>query len=150
MHKSRESLDKQQESLMDYDQLLPELCPNCMETVAQCACMRNMCHKCGKPEMSNDIEQRKEDFEAMYNKRTWLNKIDSPSLGNVVAFDGEVRYSDEIERTTFLAISDCSKTIKLIKNTENIEDFIDKMKLLKQEIELFINHLENKSDGTKN
>ncbi len=112
--------------------------------------MRNMCHKCGKPEMSNDIEQRKEDFEAMYNKRTWLNKIDSPSLGNVVAFDGEVRYSDEIERTTFLAISDCSKTIKLIKNTENIEDFIDKMKLLKQEIELFINHLENKSDGTKN
>lgn len=80
--------------------------------------------------------------QALYNKRTWLNKIDSPSLGNVVAFDGEVRYSDGIERTTFLAISDCSKTIKLIKNTENINDFIDKMKLLKSEIELFINHLE--------
>jgi len=77
-----------------------------------------------------------------YNKRTWLNKDDSPSLGSINAFDGEVKYSDATERTTFLAISDCSKTIKLIKNTENIEDFINKMKLLKNEIELFINHLE--------
>lgn len=85
-----------------------------------------------------------------YNKRTWLNKYDSPSLGSVVAFDGEVQYSDATERTTFLAISDCSKTIKLTKNTENIYDFIDKMKLLKNEIELFINHLENNNDGTKN
>ena len=77
-----------------------------------------------------------------YNKRTWLNKDNSPSLGSVVAFDGEVQYSDATERTTFLALSDCSKTIKIIRNTENIEDFIDKMKLLKNEIELFINHLE--------
>lgn len=79
-----------------------------------------------------------------YNKRTWLNKDDSPSLGSVVAFDGEVKYSDETERTTFLAISDCSKTIKLIKNTETIDDFIRKMELLKTEIELFINHLKSK------
>lgn len=79
----------------------------------------------------------------MYNKRTWLNKDNSSSLGSVVAFDGEVKYSDATERTTFLAISDCSKTIKLIKNTENIEDFIEKMKLLKNEIEQFIKHLDN-------
>lgn len=79
----------------------------------------------------------------VYNKRTWLNKKGSPSLGSVVCFDGEVKYSDGTERTTFLAISDCSKTIKLIKNTESIEDFIQKMKLLKIEIEQFINHLEN-------
>lgn len=77
-----------------------------------------------------------------YNKRTWLNKNDSPSIGSVVAFDGEIKYSDATERTTFLAISDCHHAIKLIKNTENIEDFIEKMKLLKIEIELFINHLE--------
>ncbi len=80
-----------------------------------------------------------------YNKRTWLNKVDSPSLGSVVAFDGDVKYSDVTERTTFLAISDCGKTIKLIKNTESIEDFTQKMKLLKREIELFINHLEKRS-----
>jgi hypothetical protein len=77
----------------------------------------------------------------MYNKRTWLNRENSPSIGSVVVFDGEVNYSDGTERTTFLAISDCSKTVKLIKNTESMGDFINKMELLKAEITLFINHL---------
>ena len=36
------------------------------------------------------------------------------------------------------------------ENKQDIEDFITKMKLLKQEIELFINHLEKQKDGTKN
>lgn len=27
----------------------PDSCPNCKEIVEQCACMRNICHKCGKP-----------------------------------------------------------------------------------------------------
>jgi hypothetical protein len=81
-------------------------------------------------------------METFYNKRTWLNKLDSPSLGSVTTFDGDVNYQDGTERTTFLAISDCHHTIKLIKNTENIDDFIEKMKLLKNEIEQFINHLE--------
>jgi hypothetical protein len=80
-----------------------------------------------------------------YNKRTWLNKENSPSLGNVVAFDGEVDYSNGSERTTFLSISDCRFTIKLIKNTEPIEDFISKMELLNTEIQLFINHLKGKT-----
>jgi predicted amidophosphoribosyltransferase len=29
--------------------LSTEPCPNCKETIEQCACMRNICHKCGKP-----------------------------------------------------------------------------------------------------
>jgi len=77
-----------------------------------------------------------------YNKRTWINKVTSPSTGSVVAFNGDVKYSDGNERTTFLEISDCYHTVRIIRNTENIDDFIDKMKLLKSEIELFINHLE--------
>ena len=80
-----------------------------------------------------------------YNKRTWLNKDDSPSLGSVIAFDGNVEYSEGSERTTFLALSDCRFTIKLIKNTEPIEDFISKMELLNTEIQLFINHLKGKT-----
>ena len=80
-----------------------------------------------------------------YNKRTWLNKDDSPSLGSVISFDGNVEYSEGSERTTFLALSDCRFTIKLIKNTEPIEDFILKMELLKTEIQLFINHLKGKT-----
>ena len=77
-----------------------------------------------------------------YNKRTWLNNSISPSTGNVIAFDGDVNYSEGVERTTFLEISDCYHTVRIIKNTENSDDFISKMKLLKSEIELFINHLE--------
>ena len=29
--------------------LATEPCPNCKESVKECACMRNICHKCGKP-----------------------------------------------------------------------------------------------------
>ena len=90
----------------------------------------------GRKTMFREVAKMK-----LYSKRTWLNKPKSPSLGSVTAFDGEVIYSEGSERTTFLAISDCNKTIKLIKNTESIEDFIGKMALLKSEIELFINHL---------
>ena len=77
----------------------------------------------------------------IYNKRTWLNKDNSPSLGSVTAFDGNVNYSDGIERNTFLSVSDCRFTIKIQKNTESIEDYICKLEILKKEIELFINHL---------
>lgn len=76
-----------------------------------------------------------------YNRRTWLNKNDSPSLGSVVAFDGQVEYSNGSERTTFLAISDCRFTIKIQRNTESIEDFIQKLELLNLEIDAFIKHL---------
>lgn len=78
----------------------------------------------------------------MYNKRTWLNKNDSPSTGNVVAFDGDVTWRDEKIRSTFLSVSDCSVSARLHKfQDDTIDDFIDKMKLLKEEIELFINYL---------
>lgn len=85
-----------------------------------------------------------------YNKRTWLNKDNSPSLGSVVAFDGDIEYSDGLERTTFLAISDCRYTAKLIDNAEPRENFIAKMELLKSEIEQFINHLKGKMNKNLN
>lgn len=72
-----------------------------------------------------------------YNKRTWLNKEESPSTGSVVAFDGEVTWKDEKYRSVFLSVSDCSVSARLHKS-----DFINKMKLLKNEIGLFIDHLE--------
>ena len=76
----------------------------------------------------------------MYNKRTWLNKDTSSSTSNVVAFDGMVK--DGEERMTFLSISDCKHTIILhAREDESFEDFINKMKLLENEIRLFIHHL---------
>jgi hypothetical protein len=79
----------------------------------------------------------------MYSKRVWLNKDNSSSTGNVVAFDGMVSWRGEDIRSTFLSVSDCSVSARLHKSDDDtINDFIDKMKLLKNEIELFINHLE--------
>lgn len=79
----------------------------------------------------------------MYNKRTWLNKDNSPSTGNIVAFEGEVLWKGEKIPSAFLSISDCNVSARLHKTDEDtIEDFIEKMKLLKSEIELFINYLE--------
>lgn len=79
----------------------------------------------------------------MYNKRTWLNKPGSPSTGNVVAFDGITAWKGVNIRDTFLSISDCNNSIRLHKiDDDSTEDFIDKMKLLKNEIEQFIGYLE--------
>lgn len=79
----------------------------------------------------------------MYSKRTWLNKDNSPSIGNVVAFDGETTWRGENYRNTFLSISDCAVSARLHKTEDDtIDDFVDKIKLLKNEIELFIDHLE--------
>ena len=79
----------------------------------------------------------------LYNKRTWLNKYDSPSTGNVVAFDGEVTWRDEKIRSVFFSVSDCNVSARLHKTDDDtIQDFIDKMKLLKCEISEFIDHLE--------
>lgn len=79
----------------------------------------------------------------MYNKRTWLNKPNSPSTGNVVAFDGEVKSENEKYRSTFLSVSDCYNSARLHKaDYDSKEDFIDKMKLLRDEIDSFIDYLE--------
>lgn len=82
-----------------------------------------------------------------YNKRTWLNGEFSPSTGNVVAFDGETTWRGKKYRNTFLQVSDCSFSARLHKcDDDSIEDFICKMKLLRSEIDLFINHLESSQE----
>lgn len=79
----------------------------------------------------------------MYNKRTWLNKQDSPSTGSVVAFDGEVKSENEKYRSTFLSVSDCFNSAKLHKaDYDSMEDFIYKMKTLRNVIDSFIEYLE--------
>lgn len=79
----------------------------------------------------------------MYNKRTWLNKEDSPSSGSVIAYDGTTTWRNEKIRQTFLHLSDCHTSIRLHKvDDDSMDDFINKMKLLKNEIEKFINYLE--------
>ena len=79
----------------------------------------------------------------MYSKRVWLNEENSPSTGSVVAFDGFVRDDKEEWRSTFLELSDCYGKARLHKASyDSTEDFIEKMKLLRNEIDSFIDYLE--------
>lgn len=78
-----------------------------------------------------------------YNKRIWLNSEKSDSTGSVVAFDGQVTYDGDIVDSTFLEIADCRSKVRLhLTSDDTKESFINKMTLLKTEIELFINHLQ--------
>ena len=79
----------------------------------------------------------------MYNKRTWLNSITSDSTGSIVAFDGKVTYEGQLVDSTFLEIADCRSKVRLhLTSDDSRHDFKEKMKLLRHEIELFIEHLE--------
>jgi hypothetical protein len=83
-----------------------------------------------------------------YNKRTWLNKETSDLTGSVVAFDGRlIDYKGNDYQSTFLEIADCKNKIRLhITSDDTVTDFIDKLELLKSEIESFINRLKSKAD----
>lgn len=80
-----------------------------------------------------------------YNKRTWLNEPDKPSTGNVVCFDGMTTLRDgKVFRNIFLSVSDCNVSARLHKTEDDsLDDFIDKMKVLRNEITEFIKHLES-------
>lgn len=82
-----------------------------------------------------------------YNKRTWLNSNKSDSTSSVVAYDGKVTDMDTKQQVDyrFLEVSDCRNKIKIHQTSDDTKnDFTNKIKLLKDEIELFINYLENK------
>lgn len=94
-----------------------------------------------KQEIVNDV----------YKKQIWLNKENSPSTSNVVVYDGLVKdyVVGDTYRSTFLSLSDCSKTVKLhIANYDTIEDFIYKLQSLKDIISDFIEHLKQDKNET--
>jgi hypothetical protein len=80
----------------------------------------------------------------MYNKRTWLNPEYSYASSYIAAFDGDILHRDKYNSLTCLTIGDCNSTITLNKNEgDTMEDFINKMKILKNDIEFFIEYLED-------
>lgn len=81
-----------------------------------------------------------------YNSRTWLNSINSDSTGSVVAFDGKVTDLDTGNKYTqrFLEVADCRGKVRLHQTSDDTkEHFIQKLKLLRYEIDEFIKHLES-------
>ena len=81
-------------------------------------------------------------METKYNRRTWLNKEDSPSTGNVVCFDGDTTNNGIVARNMFVSISGCYNSARLhLTEDDTIEDFTRKLTVLRDELGSFINHL---------
>lgn len=82
-----------------------------------------------------------------YCKRTWLNKQSSPSTGNIVCFDGDTTHNGNVARNIFVSISDCYNSARLhLTEDDTIGDFISKLTVLRDELNYFINHLENNKE----
>lgn len=83
-----------------------------------------------------------------YNKRTWLNSEDSHYTGSVCCHDGVVSNRGKpAERYTFLELADCHGKSRIHYDANlDMPAFIDKLKLLRSEIDAFIIHLEHESN----
>ena len=79
-----------------------------------------------------------------YNNRIWLNPPGSASTGTVVSFYGDILQHKKKIHWRYLEISDCHYKIKLHKTEEDSDqDFIDKLTVLRDEIDEFITFLKN-------
>ncbi len=78
-----------------------------------------------------------------YKSEKWLNPPDSPSTGSIVCYDGMVDYSDGPDRYTFIELADCHQKVRLHKShTDSTENFVDKLRAMRNEIDNFIQHFE--------
>lgn len=84
-------------------------------------------------------------IKTYYSKRTWLNDEDSPSTGSIVCFDGvEIDEEGKEYPLKKINITGCFQTIKLHQaHYDTKEDFLNKVTLLRDELNEFIEHLEN-------
>lgn len=87
--------------------------------------------------------------KTFYNTRTWLNPLDSPSCGSIVCYDGIYNPDgDEPFRNMFVAVSDCYQIARLHKTSDDsIEDFLQKLKDMRESLDKFIHHVETVKDS---
>jgi hypothetical protein len=86
-----------------------------------------------------------------YSRREWLNPTESEATGSVVAFDGFTRRrnSEDLQRTTFLEVSDCAGKVSLHRlSPDGTQAFIRKMRLLAEVVTEFADCLENSDHNT--
>jgi|LakMenEpi03Aug12_release.lakeMendotaPanAssembly.Ray.scaffolds.fasta_scaffold879730_2 hypothetical protein len=79
-----------------------------------------------------------------YNKRVWLNPEDSHFTGSVVFHDGVVSNQGRpAERYTFMEVASCHAKVRIHTDLNfTLNEYIDKLKLMRDEIDKFIEHLE--------
>lgn len=72
----------------------------------------------------------------------------TPSTGRIVCYDGVHVSKDDVEEEKFVEIQDCRHKARLHKAYYDSEqDWIDKVKSLRNELTKYINHLESKNHG---
>lgn len=77
--------------------------------------------------------------DKIYCVRKWLNKQNKPSTGSVITYYGDIAFDHGISKTAFIEIADCHGKIRLhVTPTDSMADFVEKLELLKSEIENFI------------
>lgn len=82
--------------------------------------------------------------DTFYKSERWLNPADSPSTGSIVCYDGMVDYVDGPDRCTFIELADCHQKVRLHKaHTDSVEQFTNKLRALRDEIDSFIHHFED-------
>ena len=79
-----------------------------------------------------------------YNKRVWLNSANSHYTGSIVCHDGIVsNRGNPAARYTFVELSDCHVKSRIhFDDNLTMVDFVEKLKLIRAELDLFIDHLE--------
>ena len=79
-----------------------------------------------------------------YNSRVWLNPEDSHYTGSVCFHDGVVSNQGKPPaRYTFMELASCHNKARIhTDDNSTMKEYIDKLKLLREEIDNFINHLE--------
>ena len=81
-----------------------------------------------------------------YNRRVWLNSIESSMTGSMVLCDVTFYVDGEDDVYQFIEISDCHHKVRLHadKSDSNpTKSFMNKLKTMRDELDLFINHLSN-------
>jgi hypothetical protein len=79
--------------------------------------------------------------EKRISKRVWLNPDESSSTGSVVVYSGPA-YWNKKKKTSFVEIADCLGKVRLHKSDLDTEkQFIEKVKLLRDTLDWFINEL---------
>lgn len=87
-------------------------------------------------------------IKTFYNKRIWLNDENCPSTGSMVAYDGLEIIDSKSYINQYLKISDCYHIIKLHRAKYDTEkDFLNKLILMRNELNLYIEHLQNKMNN---
>ena len=80
-----------------------------------------------------------------YKRTKELNKKESSSTGSCTAFYGKTNYDNGKHRYMFFELADCQHKIRLHNTrSDKTKDFINKLKLVRSELDKFIDFLDSK------